>query len=445
MTLQSERETAIHLLRAGHSVKEVAQELERSERWVRKWRARFAAEGWAGLRDRSRRPHRLARQLPEAHRQVICQVRSELEARAARGEGLKYVGAQAVRTRLKEQGLTPLPSTATIERVLRRAGMTHPRRRKKENQKTKYPRLRPQQPQTLVQVDIVPHFLQGGQRVACFNALDVVSRYPTGEAFERRRSQDAATFLLQAWETLGVPQYTQVDNEACFSGGATHPYVLGRVVRLALAAGTELVFSPVRHPQSNGVVERFHQEYNRHVWQDTYLADRQAVQKQGAAFFRQYCQRPHPQLQEQTPAEVHGSPRRRPTGLSLAKKKRPLYEGKVHFIRKVKDDGTISVLNVDWEVGRDWAGKGVWATLTLRTDGARLQVYDAAPDVPQRRLLASHPFPLSEPVLPRPRPDSAPTTPPAKPPRAAPQAHAPRNDVLRVVSVVKALFFGTMS
>ncbi len=248
--------------------------MERSERWVCKWRARFAAEGWTGLRGRSRRPHRLARQLPEAHRQAICQVRSELEAQAARGEGLKYIGAQAVRTRLKEQGLTPLPSTATIERVLRRAGMTHPRRRK-----------------------------------------------------------------------------------------------------------------------------------NR--------------------------QRPHPQLQERTPAEVHGSPRRRPTGLSLARKKCPLYEGKVHFIRKkVKDDGTISVLNVDWEVGQDWAGKGVWATLTLRTDGARLQVYDAAPDVPQRRLLASHPFPLSEPVLPRPRPGSAPTKPQAKPPRAAPQAHAPRNDVL---------------
>jgi len=444
MTLQAERESAIHMLRTGHSVKEVAQTLGRSERWVRKWRARFETEGWAGLRDRSRRPKRLARALPESHRQAILRARSALEAEAARGDGLKYIGAQAVRTRLKEQGLEPLPSTATIERVLRAAGMTRPRRRPPQRSKTVYPRLRPQQPQTLIQVDIVPHFLRGGQQVACFNALDVVSRYPTGKAMAHRRSQDAEAFLLACWEDLGTPQYTQVDNEACFSGGATHPYVLGRVVRLALAVGTELVFSPQRHPESNGYVERFHQDDNRHVWQDTYLPNREAVDRQAAAFFERYRRRPHPQLQERTPAEVHGTPQRRPTGFGVAEKKRPLYEGKVHFIRKVKPDGTISVLNVDWKVSQEMAGRGVWATLVLRPEGAWLRVYDAAPDVPRRRLLVTHPFRLSEPVLPRPKP-SSPAPAAAEPPRPAPGTHSFRNDVLRVVSAVKDLFSGTMS
>jgi len=41
----------------------------------------------------------------------------------------------------------------------------------------------------------VPHFLQGGQRVASFNAIDVVSRYPTGCSYEQRRFQDAAAFF----------------------------------------------------------------------------------------------------------------------------------------------------------------------------------------------------------------------------------------------------------
>lgn len=86
--------------------------------------------------------------------------------------------------------------------------------------------------------------------MACFNAIDVVSRYPTGNAYEQRRSQAAATFLIQVWQAIGIPHYTQVDNEGCFNGGATHPYVLGRVVRLALQVGTELLFSPVYHPRS---------------------------------------------------------------------------------------------------------------------------------------------------------------------------------------------------
>jgi len=34
-----------------------------------------------------------------------------------------------------------------------------------------------------------------------------------------------------------LPDYTQVDNESCFSGGFTHPGVLGKVLRLGLMVG----------------------------------------------------------------------------------------------------------------------------------------------------------------------------------------------------------------
>jgi hypothetical protein len=37
------------------------------------------------------------------------------------------------------------------------------------------------------------------------------------------------------------------------------------VLRLALLVGTQLVFSPVRHPESNGTIERFHQDYSKNV------------------------------------------------------------------------------------------------------------------------------------------------------------------------------------
>jgi len=87
---------------------------------------------------------------------------------------------------------------------------------------------------------------------------------------------------------MGIPQYTQVDNEGCFSGGFTHPRVLGKVVRLALYVGTELVFSPIGHPESNGSVERFHQDYNQHVWKETALKHRADVQAQAQPFFIAY-------------------------------------------------------------------------------------------------------------------------------------------------------------
>ncbi len=126
MTLIEERRSAIHLLRVGQSVDEVAGELGRSTRWGRKWRQRFQAEGWAGLQDRSRRPHEIARQTSIETQQAIRKTRSELEAEASAGKGLKYIGGQAIRTRLQEKGIQPLPSSPTIERVIREAGMTRP-------------------------------------------------------------------------------------------------------------------------------------------------------------------------------------------------------------------------------------------------------------------------------------------------------------------------------
>ena len=140
-----ERKTAVHMIRSGVPVVEVAQQLGRSVPWVYKWRSRFKAKGWAGLRSRSRAPKRCPRRLPERVRKSICQVRSELEAEAEEKEGLRYIGAGAVRGRLEEKGVRPLPSTSSIERVLHDAGMTHPRR-DQEAEEVKYPHLHPTEP-----------------------------------------------------------------------------------------------------------------------------------------------------------------------------------------------------------------------------------------------------------------------------------------------------------
>jgi transposase InsO family protein len=401
-SLADERMSAIHLLRAGQTVSEAAQQLGHSERWVRKWWRGYQAAAWAGLAEQSRAPHRRPQQLTAEVRQQIILARSALEAQAATGAGLKYIGAPAVRTRLKAQGCQPLPSIASIERVLQVAGMTRPRR-SAVRAEVAYPHLQPTAPQQLCQIDIVPHYLTGGARVPCFNAIDVVSRCATGTAYAERRAQEACAFAVEVWQTLGIPCYTQFDNDSCFDGGHTHPHVLGQVVRLALAVGTEALFSPVQHPESNGYVERFHQEYNRHVWDDTYLADLAAVKQESEHFFALYCASGHhAALNGRTPQEVHGQPTYRlPADLTLPTTQLPLYEGRVHFIRQVLADNTVSVLNVRWAVPNPEPLKGVWVTIELRTAGATLSIYDAAPDVRTRRCLATYPFPVKESILPR--------------------------------------------
>jgi transposase len=398
----SERQTMIHLLRSGHNPAEVATILHRSPAWVYKWWKRYyERQAWEDLQERSRAPQRRPRQIAEAVRQAICQARSELEGEATEPGKLSYIGAAAMQARLRRMKIKPVPSQRTIERVLKAAGMIRPRP-SKTKAGVAYPHLQPQQPHQLIQVDIVTHFLPGGPCVACFNAIDVVSHYPTGQQFASRRSEDAANFLLHVWQELGIPDYTQVDNEACFSGGFTHAGVLGKVVRLALLVGTELLFSPLRHPESNGTVERFHQDYNLHIWDKWNLPDLTTVQRHSPVFFEAYRHSEHIlALAGRCPAQVHFEHPCRPLPPDFQRAKHlPLTAGKVHFMRLVKPDRKISVLNLEWDVPQAQPGQGVWATLELSSRGAKLRVYDAAPDAAQRTCLAEHPFPLKEPVQP---------------------------------------------
>jgi len=400
--LQEQRQIAIHLLRVGCSVNEVSEHLGRSERWVRKWRSRYEQEGWKCTVGRSQVPKAHGTRIEDRVRQAIALARSQLEAEASSGNGLKYIGGCAIRIRLKAWKVEPLPSVPTVKRVLREFGMTRDRKSDPAPE-IDYPHLHADAAHQLCQVDIVPHYLTGGEHVACFNAIDVVSRFPTGKPYARRRSQDAAEFLVHVWQTIGIAQYTQVDNEACFSGGFAHSYVLGKVVRLALSVGTELVFSPVRHPQSNGYVERFHQDYDRHVWDDTYLSDARAIETQSDHFFKLYRHsHHHSALQGNSPHELHhrSEPRLLDADFSLSPEKLPLKEGKIHFIRRVSALGTVSVLNVNWDVPDSDPEKGVWVTVEFRTGGVLLSIYDAAPDVSDRCCLASYPFPLQEEVQP---------------------------------------------
>ena len=46
----------------------------------------------------------------------------------------------------------------------------------------------------------------------------------------------------------------------------------------------------------------------------------------------------------------------------------PITEGKVHFIRQVKENGTISVLNEDFDIDKSLAYEYVWATIDTKQE-----------------------------------------------------------------------------
>ena len=108
--LFTERKTAIFQIKQGKTAKEIAKMLNRSVAWVYKWQKRYETDGWAGLEDQSRAPKKHGRQLSPSVQQAIRDARLALEVEAALGTGLKYIGGMAVKTKLKQDRVRPLPS-----------------------------------------------------------------------------------------------------------------------------------------------------------------------------------------------------------------------------------------------------------------------------------------------------------------------------------------------
>ena len=76
----------------------------------------------------------------------------------------------------------------------------------------------------------------------------------------------------------------------------------------------------------------------------------------------------------------------------------PITAGRIHFIRPVRADGTIPILNESWPVGKRWAGQYVWATVS--TDPHTLSIYHRRSAAKPVRLLRRYAYPLAERVVP---------------------------------------------
>jgi transposase len=105
LTPHSRAELARGVLIEGQVPTAVATAMGVSAKTVRKWVDRFAAQGVAGLADRSSRPHRLYRPIPEATAERIEVLRCR-----------RWIGKQIA----CETSVSP----ATVSRVLKRAGLS---------------------------------------------------------------------------------------------------------------------------------------------------------------------------------------------------------------------------------------------------------------------------------------------------------------------------------
>ncbi len=218
-------------------------------RTVRKWVARFKAEGIEGLRDRSSRPHRLYRPTPPA---IVGQVEALRRQR--------FTGKQIA----AELGISP----ATVSRILRRLGLNRIAALEPAEPVRRYERAHPGD---LIHIDIkkLGRFDRVGHRITgdrtsqsksrgvgwefVHVSIDDASRIAFSQILPDEKKESAVAFLRAAvayYASLGVTvARVMTDNGACYKAHAFRD--------ACRDLGLRHIRTRPYTPKTNGKAERF--------------------------------------------------------------------------------------------------------------------------------------------------------------------------------------------
>jgi hypothetical protein len=299
---------------------------------------------------------------------LIIQTRRRLVKQAV---GL--IGPRAIRRELRKALGEQTPSLTTIKRVLQAHHLIPT-----PTKPAYFPKPLTTVAGTLHALDWTCRYLEEGPKVYAFHTLNLRTRACAQAIADNKSSQTTIGHCLITWKTLGIPDFLQLDNDAAFCGGYKAPRIFGQFVRLCLYFGLELIFLPIAEPECNGEVEEFNGLWGGPAfWKRHRFASIRHVERASPSFVRWYLtDYAPPSLDDLTPQQAQRrEPQRRLTATQIIHLPHPLpiTAGRVHFIRKVKLDGTISVFNETWKVSKRLVGRFVWVTLI--THCRRLEIW----------------------------------------------------------------------
>jgi transposase InsO family protein len=257
------------------------------------WKRRFAAEGPGGLAARSRAPKINPRRVSGDVEDAVVALRKELEDLGGDHD------ATTIQHHLHKRGMQPVPSAATIWRVLRRRGFITPQPQKKP--KSSWRRFVASAPNELWQADCTDWTIATGV-VKILSFLDDHSRVALRvKAMPAATTEATWVTFCEATALWGVPLGQLTDNGLNFSGKMRGFEVQFEIElrRIGVVAKTSRGY----HPQTCGKVERFQQTMKKWLRKKPLANNLDELQAQLDAFVAYYnFERPHRGINRQTPA-----------------------------------------------------------------------------------------------------------------------------------------------
>jgi transposase InsO family protein len=316
LSVVEQRYQAVLQVLSGASVTEVASRFGVSRQAVHRWLGRYRDEGLAGLSDRSSRPVSSPSRTPAEVEALICELRRNHPC----------WGARRLVWELSRRGCPgPVPSRATVHRVLVRHGLVQvtARGRRRED----YKRWQRSEPMQLWQMDIVGGImLADGTECKVVTGVDDHSRFCVIAAVVARPTGRAVCLALAgALERFGIPDELLTDNGKQFTArfGRGGEVLFDRICR---ENGIAHRLTRPSSPTTTGKVERFHQTLRRELLDDhgpfTGIEHAQQVLDDFVADYN--TARPHQSLDMDRPADRFQARRDEQLPLRLPSALRPV-------------------------------------------------------------------------------------------------------------------------
>lgn len=296
-------------------------------------------------------------------------------------EGL-FSGAQSILWEMEEEGIEPLPSLRSVNRILSRNGLVRRREGPYEPKGTRYPNLPFKIPNQRHQADFVgPRYLKGTTGALRFYSMNVVDLATGRCACEplTGRSQNIVYKAFWAiWKRLGMPRNLQVDNEMVFYGSPIYPRGMGPLIRLCLHFGIEPWFIPQAEPWRNGVVEQFNHHYQQKFLDRIQMRTADDLRTGSMTFEQKHNSRyRYSKLNGMTPLKAlkqsSGTALRFPSDQPLPKSpmEKPL-PGRYHLIRLIRSDRMLDIFGERFLVSPDLQFEYVVATIDVKEQKLKL-------------------------------------------------------------------------
>ena len=310
----------------GESIAELGRIYQVARKTVYKWLARHEAEGVAGLTDRSRVPLHFP-----------GRVSGEMIAKIVAARQRWKWGPRKLRVKLAAaEPATVWPAESTIGEVLKRAGLTHPRKPRVRTPSYREPFASVDSANQTWCADFKGWFRTGdGTRCDPLTITDAHSRYLLRcHITPKTDGVHVAAIFDAAFREFGMPLVIHTDNGVPFASVA--PGGLSRLSMTWVKLGILPERSRPASPQDNGRHERMHSTLK----QATLRPPETTARRQQASFDRfryEYNhERPHEALADKTPSSSYS-----PSCRAMPARVPKLEYGKEIVVRRVSQQGSL--------------------------------------------------------------------------------------------------------